>query len=98
MEYPLKYILLVQVLRMPILYFISSLIILLIFLVYALDYKICDNEPLSLPFYDLPNSCYLEVKDVLHGLVCLRDNRSVGPDGLSGEFLYGIRSAISFPV
>lgn len=64
--------------------------------VYTLNSKNLDVESLSLPFYDLPNSINFKINDVLRKLENLKENRSVGPDGLSGDFIYGIKSALSF--
>jgi len=55
----------------------------------AFDSKILDVE--SLPFDDLPNRgwYFMDLKK-------LKGNRSVGLDGLLGDFIYEIRSALSF--
>lgn len=51
----------------------------------------------SLPF-DLPNNVYFTCDDVFKGLSRLHDNWSIGLDGLSGEFLFQLRSVIAYPL
>lgn len=53
--------------------------------------------PGGLP-YDLPSSCNISVSDVESSLANLRLTKSVGPDGLSGFFIYNLRSVLCFPL
>lgn len=53
-------------------------------------------------FYDylkhLHNDIIFSVDDVFHGLSALRSVESIGPDCLSGEFLFQLRYIISYPL
>ncbi|KAF0748187.1 RNA-directed DNA polymerase from mobile element jockey [Aphis craccivora] len=53
-----------------------------------------------IPFvqHTLPSDCIFGVDDVENGLAALKNVHSVGPDGLSGTFLYNIRSVLCFPL
>ncbi|KAL4104367.1 hypothetical protein QTP88_019668 [Uroleucon formosanum] len=53
-----------------------------------------------IPFaqHTLPSDCIFNVDDVENGLATLKNVHSVGPDGLSGTFLYNIRSVLCFPL
>jgi len=46
----------------------------------------------------LSSDCNFSVDDVKIGLAALKNVKSVGPDGLSGTFLYNIRSVLCFPL
>lgn len=48
--------------------------------------------------YELPSSCNICLSDVESGLAKLRLTKSVGPDGLSGSFIYNLRSVLCFPL
>ncbi|XP_060871373.1 uncharacterized protein LOC132945618 [Metopolophium dirhodum] len=46
----------------------------------------------------LPSNCFYDISDVDKGLSRLKGNNSTGPDGISGDFLFAIRSPICFPL
>lgn len=48
--------------------------------------------------HDLPNNCFFDLSDVMNGLIVMKNKKSTGPDGLSGEFLYNIRHTLCFPL
>uniref|UniRef100_A0A2S2R2Y8 RNA-directed DNA polymerase from mobile element jockey n=1 Tax=Sipha flava TaxID=143950 RepID=A0A2S2R2Y8_9HEMI len=50
-----------------------------------------------LPF-DLPSNCNFNVNDVEASLAKLRGVKSVGPDGLSGDFLFTLKSVLCYPL
>jgi len=56
------------------------------------------NDLSNISKFDLPNNVYFSLDDVFNGLAALKGNWSVGPDGICGEFLYQIRSIITFPL
>jgi hypothetical protein len=56
------------------------------------------NHSSSCLFYDLPCTCSFDIDDVDSGLDALKNIKSIGPNGLSGIFLYSIKSSISFPL
>jgi len=64
----------------------------------------CDNQlnldtsSLGIKSFDLPNNVNLTVKNVYKHLTDLHDNWSIGPDGLSGEYLYQLKNIIAFPL
>ncbi|XP_022175933.1 uncharacterized protein LOC111038911 [Myzus persicae] len=49
-------------------------------------------------FHDLPSTCSFDIDDVDAGLDALKNVKSVGPDGLSGIFLYNVKSSLCFPL
>ncbi|KAL4153538.1 hypothetical protein QTP88_001371 [Uroleucon formosanum] len=49
-------------------------------------------------FYNLPSNCFFDVYHIESGLSKLCSDKSIGPDGLSGEFLYALRSVLSYPL
>ncbi|XP_008190178.1 uncharacterized protein LOC103312002 [Acyrthosiphon pisum] len=49
-------------------------------------------------FHDLPSTCSFDIDDVDAGLDTLKNVKSVGPDGLSGIFLYNVKSSLCFPL
>jgi len=49
-------------------------------------------------FYDLPSNCFFHISHIESGLSKLSGDKSIGPDGLSGEFSYMLRSALSYPL
>uniref|UniRef100_A0A2S2Q917 RNA-directed DNA polymerase from mobile element jockey n=1 Tax=Sipha flava TaxID=143950 RepID=A0A2S2Q917_9HEMI len=49
-------------------------------------------------YHTLPSDCIFGIEDVENGLAALKNVHSVGPDGLSGTFLYNIRSVLCFPL
>lgn len=55
-----------------------------------------DSRNLDIPCFDLPNNCSFTQRDVFHKLSSLRNVTSIGPDGISGDFLYNLRHVISF--
>jgi len=57
-----------------------------------------DSCNLDIPCFDLPNNCSFTQRDVLHKLTSLRNVTSIGPDDISGDFLYNLRHVISFPL
>jgi hypothetical protein len=48
--------------------------------------------------FDLPNNIIFSEDDVFRGLFVLRNVQSIGPDGLSGEFLFQLIYIISYPL
>lgn len=48
--------------------------------------------------HDLPSDCIFSVDDVDAGLSALKNVKSTGPDGLSGTFLFNIKSALCYPL
>lgn len=48
--------------------------------------------------HELPYSCYVSLDYMLIRLEKLRSIKSVGPNGLSGSFLYAIRASLSYPL
>jgi len=58
------------------------------------DRVLCNN--LDMPTFDLPNNVFFSVDDVFQKLFALRSVWSVGPDGLSGEFLFQLRHIIEY--
>jgi hypothetical protein len=64
----------------------------------------CDSNvdyiPFTVPYldHDLSKNCFFDKTQVENGLSKLKNNKFVGPDGLSGEFLYAIRSSFCFPL
>lgn len=65
--------------------------------VYSCEVINDDISDLMVPFFDLPNNIYFTVDDVFQGLSTLRGIKTVGPDGLSGTFIYQLRSIIAYP-
>jgi len=49
-------------------------------------------------YHDLPSNCLLDVDQVENGLASLKGIKSIGPDVLSGDFLYAIRSSLCFSI
>jgi len=47
--------------------------------------------------HDLPSNSFFDISDVVKGLSRLKRNKSIGPDGITGDFLFAIRSFICFP-
>jgi len=58
----------------------------------------CDLSNIKILGYDLPHNCFFSDDDVFDGLTSLRNTKSIGPDGLSGLFLFKVRHSISFPL
>lgn len=48
--------------------------------------------------YYLPNNCFFYVSHIESGTSKLCDDKSNGPDGQSGEFLFMLLSALSYPL
>jgi len=48
--------------------------------------------------FDLPNNVYFSVDDVFQGLSTLCGVKTVGPDGLSCDFLYQLCSITAYPL
>jgi hypothetical protein len=55
-------------------------------------------DELGISSFDLPSNVTFSVNDVFDKLSSLRGVRSIGPDGLSGDFLFHLRSVISYPL
>jgi len=49
-------------------------------------------------FYALPSNCFLDLCHIESGLFKLSGDKSIGPDGISGTFLYMLRSVLSNPL
>ena len=58
------------------------------------------SNTFDMPFlqHDLPSNSSISIVDIEAGLDKLKNLKSVGPDGLSGIYLYNIRNSISFPL
>jgi len=61
----------------------------------SLNFDSCG--PCGLP-YDLSSSYNISLSDIESSLDNLRLTKSVGPNGLSGFFLYNLRSVLCFPL
>jgi len=48
--------------------------------------------------YDLPNNVNFTVENIYKGLSDLHGNWSVRPDGITGEYLYQLKTVIAFPL
>jgi len=48
--------------------------------------------------HEHPSSCYVSLYDVLIRLGKLLNIKSMGPDGLSGYFLYSKRASLCYPL
>lgn len=57
-----------------------------------------DTSSLSGSSYELPSTCNISLSDVKSSLTKLRLTNSIGPDGLSGTFIYNLRSVLCFPL
>lgn len=58
-----------------------------------------NNETVSPQlFYDLPSNCFFDLCHIESGLSKLCSDKSIGTYGLSGEFLYTLRSVLSYPL
>lgn len=58
-----------------------------------------NNGPVThFSHHNLPSDCIFSIKDVEDGLAALKNVKSTGPDGLSGTFLFNIRSALCYPL
>lgn len=57
-----------------------------------------DYDLRNTPNYDLPVNAYFLLDDVFDGLSALKGNWSVGHDGISGKFLFKVKSIISYPL
>jgi hypothetical protein len=55
-------------------------------------------DELGISSFDLPSNVAFSVNDVFDKLSSLRGVRSIGPDGFSGDFLFNLRSVISYPL
>jgi len=57
-----------------------------------------DAKKIDISTYDLTNNATFSIEHVLHGLSLLENVWSIGPDGLSGHFLYELRTIIAYPL
>lgn len=57
-----------------------------------------DTSSLSGSPYELLSACNFSLSDVKSSLAKLRLTYSVGPDILSGTFIYNLRSVLCFPL
>jgi len=48
--------------------------------------------------FDLPSHVSFSADDVFHQLLALKGVWSIGPDGLSGHFLYELRAVLALPL
>jgi hypothetical protein len=55
-------------------------------------------DELGISSFDLPSNVAFCVNDVFDKLSSLGSVRSIEPDGLSGNFLFHLRSVISYPL
>lgn len=66
--------------------------------VYSTEHMDPDIKKLDTPTFDLPNNATFNVDDVFRSLSTLKGVWSIGPDGLSGHFLFELRSIIAYPL
>uniref|UniRef100_A0A2S2R9T9 Retrovirus-related Pol polyprotein LINE-1 n=2 Tax=Sipha flava TaxID=143950 RepID=A0A2S2R9T9_9HEMI len=52
----------------------------------------------SICLFPLPSNAYFSISDVYKCLWSLRNIKSVGPDGIQGDFLYKLRSVLAEPL
>lgn len=52
----------------------------------------------SFPQFFLPSNVQLSVIDVHKSLISLRGNKSLGPNGIQGDFLFNLRDIIAWPL
>jgi hypothetical protein len=65
---------------------------------YSNNRSVLNFDDLNIPSFDLPNNISINIDDVFNSLPALRGISSIGPDGLSGEFLFQLRFIISYPL
>jgi hypothetical protein len=68
------------------------------FSVYSTDRMVLDANKFDTCTFDLPNNATFSVNDVFRSLSSLNNVWSIGPDGLSGHFLFELRSIIAHPL
>lgn len=66
------------------------------FYVYSSDQTDLNLENLRNPFFDLPNNVFFSIDNVCRKLLALCSVWSVGPDGISCEFLFQLRIIIAY--
>lgn len=66
--------------------------------VYSVEKVDLVTDDMGISTFDLPNKVTLSVREVFRQLLVLRNDWSIGPDGLSGHFLYELRSIIAYPL
>lgn len=66
--------------------------------VFSDDHLNLGTSSLGIKSYDLPKNVNLTVENVYKELSDSHGNWSIGPDGLSGEYLYQIKNVIAFPL
>ncbi|KAF0683004.1 Reverse transcriptase domain-containing protein, partial [Aphis craccivora] len=66
--------------------------------VYSCEVVNDDVNDLKILSFDLPNNAYFTVDDVFHSLSTLSGAKNVGPDGLTGVFLFQLRFIIAYPL
>jgi len=54
------------------------------------------DSPSSFLCHDLPSTCSISIDDIYDCLDTLKNVKSVGPDSLSGIFLFNIKSSLCF--
>jgi len=57
-----------------------------------------DTSSLGIKSFDLPNNVNFTIENVYKHLTDLHGKWSIGPDGLSGEYLYQLRNIITVPL
>ncbi|XP_025407654.1 uncharacterized protein LOC112681623 [Sipha flava] len=62
------------------------------------EHSINHYSTISHLFYDLPSNCFFDLSFIESGLSKLSGDKTIGPDGLSGEFLYMLKSVLSYPL
>lgn len=52
------------------------------------------------PFFSIFHlaTFFFDLLHIQNGLVRLKGNKSIGPDSISGDFLYAIRFSLCFPI
>ncbi|XP_029342108.1 uncharacterized protein LOC115033529 [Acyrthosiphon pisum] len=68
------------------------------FSVYSTKRVDFDAKQIDVPAFDLPNNAFFSAEDEFHGLSSLENVWSIGPDGLSGHFLFELRTIIAYPL
>lgn len=66
--------------------------------VYIAEQIDLNASTLGIPTFDLPSHVSFSADDVFHRLLALKGEWSIGPDGLSGHFLYELRAVLALPL
>jgi hypothetical protein len=66
--------------------------------VYSTKHVDLDGKKIDISTFDLPNNATFSVEDVFRNLSALENVWSIGPDGISGHFLFELRTIIAYPL